>query len=67
LRELKEEGLLIVELTQTDDNTSDLFTKNLQGPLFERHVSVYVSDIFSTDSQGKGVKRAGFESQGIRD
>ena len=34
LRELKEEGVIVVDWISGDDNASDLFTKNLQGPLF---------------------------------
>jgi hypothetical protein len=55
LRELKEEGLLKVVWIPTERNSSDLFTKNLQGPLFERHAGEYVSEMFSMDSQGEGV------------
>jgi hypothetical protein len=43
LRELKEQGLLRVEWIPTDENSSDLFTKNLPGPLFNKHSSDYVS------------------------
>ena len=37
LRELKEEGLLKVVWLNSTDNTADLFTKNLGGPLFTQH------------------------------
>jgi hypothetical protein len=56
LRELKEEGLLKVVWIPTERNSSDLFTKNLQGPLFEKHAGEYVSELFSIDSQGEGVR-----------
>ena len=56
LRELKEQGIIKVERIATGENTADVFTKNLQGPLFERHTSVYVSNIDSTDSQREGVE-----------
>ena len=39
LRELKEEGILKCNWISTDDNSSDLFTKNLDGPTFLREVS----------------------------
>jgi hypothetical protein len=55
LRELKEEGILQVEWIPTEANSADMFTKNLQGPLFAKHASVYVSDVLSTDSQREGV------------
>jgi hypothetical protein len=55
LRELKEQGLLQVKWIPTAENSANMFTKNLQGPLFEKHASVYVSDMLSTDSQREGV------------
>ena len=55
LPKLKEQGLIKVELIPTAENSTDLFTKNLQGPLFEKHASVYVSDMLSTDSEREGV------------
>jgi hypothetical protein len=47
--------LLLVEWIPTTENDSDMFTKNLQGPLFAKHASVYVSDVLSMDSQREGV------------
>ena len=44
-----------MEWIPTTENSTDLFTKNLQGPLFEKHASVYVSDMLSMDSQREGV------------
>jgi len=41
LCKLKEEGILEVKWIATDDNCSDLFTKNLAGPAFEKHAEVY--------------------------
>jgi len=41
LHELKEEGILEVKWIATDDNCSDLLTKNLAGPTFEKHAVVY--------------------------
>jgi hypothetical protein len=37
LRELKEEGLIIVKWLGSAENTADLFTKNLGGPPFNSH------------------------------
>jgi len=42
LRELKESGFINVVWQSGEDMTSDLFTKNLHGPLFERHASKFV-------------------------
>jgi hypothetical protein len=39
LRELKEQGLLKVKWLCSESNTSDMFTKNLGGPLFTQHTS----------------------------
>ena len=40
LRELKEEGLLVVEWIAVDLNDSDIFTKNLGETLFEKFTPV---------------------------
>jgi hypothetical protein len=42
LRDLKEDGLIVVKWIPTDVNSSDIFTKNLYGPLFEKHAKVMV-------------------------
>jgi hypothetical protein len=47
-------------LFPTDENSADLFTKNLPGPLFEKHANVSIgngSDDLrnSSDSQGESV------------
>jgi hypothetical protein len=42
LRDLKEDGLVVVKWISTDDNSSDLFTKNLYGPAFEKHAATFV-------------------------
>ncbi len=44
VRELKEAGILKVEWKAGEDNSSDMFTKNLQGPDFKRHSKRYFSD-----------------------
>jgi hypothetical protein len=41
LRELKEEGLLVVERISNVFMSSDLFTKNLGDKDFKRHTTVY--------------------------
>ena len=55
LCKLKEQGLLQLEWIPMAENSADLFMKNLQGPLFEKHASVYVSYMLLTDSQREGV------------
>ena len=42
LRELKERGLIMVKWTSGESMTSDLFTKNLVGPLFDKHAQSFV-------------------------
>ena len=42
LRELKEAGLIHVKWISGDSNPSDIFTKNLGGPLFNKHVKSFV-------------------------
>jgi len=44
LRELKECGILETEWLSGDDMTSDIFTKNLAGPLFNKHASAFVGE-----------------------
>ena len=44
LRELKEEGVLSIKWKSGDENPSDLFTKNLPGPLFRKHVETFCED-----------------------
>jgi hypothetical protein len=38
---LKEENVIIAKWISGDNNSSDLFTKNLGGPLFEKHLTMY--------------------------
>jgi hypothetical protein len=42
LRNLKEDGRIVQKWILTDDNSSDLFTKNLHGPAFEKHAKALV-------------------------
>ena len=59
LRELKENNILKVNWCSNQEMSSDLFTKNLQGPDFERHANTFCgSDEYQSrvrDSQGEGV------------
>ena len=41
LRELKEDGILIIRWISGDENDTDIHTKNLAGPLFEKHARTY--------------------------
>ncbi len=52
LCELKEEGTLVVKWIAGSENNSDMFTKNLDGPLFENFASVYVGkDKYSSSTE----------------
>ena len=58
LRELHEDETIEVKWISTDDNSADLFTKNLASPLFEKHAAVYCGRdeyMRGNDSQGEGV------------
>jgi hypothetical protein len=44
LRDLKEDGIIWSKWIPGDSNSSDLFTKNLGGPLFEKHLSTHCGD-----------------------
>ncbi len=57
LRELEEEQVITLKWIPTDNNSADLFTKNLAGPAFAKHAAVYcgVDEYSSSDSQGEGV------------
>jgi hypothetical protein len=41
LREMKEAGIIEVKWIPTNNNCSDIFTKNLDGPAFKKHAEVY--------------------------
>ena len=42
LRELKEQGLLVIRYVKGDDNDSDIFTKNTSSKVFKRHIPKFV-------------------------
>ena len=44
LRKLKEAGIIRVIWTSTHDNEADIFTKNLPGPAFEKHIKNFVGE-----------------------
>ena len=53
LRELKEQGMLVFRWISTDAMSSDIFTKNVDGPTFEKHTPVYCGDEGKTGPQIK--------------
>ena len=44
LRELKDEGTLVVKWIHSSENESDFSTENLGGSLFERFTQVYIGE-----------------------
>ena len=65
LRELNEEGVIELFWIPTEENSSDIFTKNLPGPAFEKHTKVFCGKdeymqkekkVRFNDSQGGGVR-----------
>ena len=42
LREVKDEGLIMVKHVSGDENEADIFTKNTAAPVFNRHVPMFV-------------------------
>ena len=44
LRELKEKKILKVEWQPTKENEADVFTKNVDGATFERHLGALISE-----------------------
>jgi hypothetical protein len=55
LRDLEEDGLIMVKWIPTDQNRSDIFTKNLYGPAFEEHAAVLVGADKYMQYHGNGV------------
>jgi hypothetical protein len=65
LCELQEEEIVTVKWIPTNVNSADLFTKNLPGPAFEKHIAVYCGTdeyMECVDSQGEGVSVTSIES-----
>ena len=42
LRELKDEGLIMVKHISGDENEADIFTKNTAAPVFNMHICTFV-------------------------
>ena len=42
LRELKDEGLMVIRHVPGADNEADIFTKNVPGDIFEKHIPKFV-------------------------
>ena len=44
LRDLKDEGLLIIVHVSGEDNDATIFTKNSKDPIFEKHILVFIGN-----------------------
>jgi hypothetical protein len=44
MRELKEQDILVTQWFSSEENSSDMFTKNLGTGAFEKHMKEYVTD-----------------------
>ena len=44
LRELKEQGIMVYQWVSGDENDADMHTKNVPGPLLEKHSRVYFGE-----------------------
>ena len=55
LRELNKENIVDVKWMPTDENSSDLFTKNLSGPKFEQHAAAHclIAELMSTGKKSE--------------
>ena len=71
LRELKEAGIVRVQWISTHDNCTDMFTKNLPGPLFNKHAKVFCGDdpksLRVSPGEGVRVKRATGHDSTVRE
>ena len=57
LREMKEKGVIKVEWICSENNCSDIFTKNLSGAIFKKHIKRFCGNDVGRDGnlKGKGV------------
>ena len=57
LRELKEASLIRTVWCSMHDNEADIYTKNVSGPVFGKHIKKFVGyDEYSQSSQGEGAE-----------
>jgi hypothetical protein len=54
LRELKEQGLLVIKHVPGSENDADIFTKNVTTSIFEKHLPLYVGKDEYMKSQTDG-------------
>jgi hypothetical protein len=54
LRELKDEGLLVIKHLPGDDNDADIFTKNTTKQIFNKHIVKYVGRDEYLEGSGSG-------------
>ena len=59
LRELKDQGLLVIRHISGESNDADIFTKNVTSAIFDRHIPLYVGHdeyLRVRDSSGEAVR-----------
>ena len=59
LRELKDQGLLVIRHDSGESNDADIFTKNVTSTIFDRHLPLYVGHdeyLRVRDSSGEAVR-----------
>ena len=44
LRELKDQGIIVIRHVPGDENEADIFTKNTSGQVYEKHIRKFVRD-----------------------
>jgi hypothetical protein len=52
VRELIDNGFLIVKFIKSIDNDADIYTKNVSEELFNKHTSKNIDDLYEQDEQG---------------
>jgi len=62
LRELKEAEIILTKWVSSEENCTDLFTKNLGGSPFEKHVEVFCGE----DEYMKSTKTSVIQGEGVR-
>lgn len=54
LREMKEKGVIKVEWIRSENNCSDIFTKNVSGAIFNKHIKRFCGNNAERDGNLKG-------------
>ena len=63
LRELKDQGLLVIRHIAGESNDADIFTKNVTSAIFDRHVPLYVGHDKYVSNQGLSGEAVGKQNR----